>query len=101
MLALLFLAELGSGFGVMVLDISGGSIFQALVPDGLRARFSGAYMVVNHGVRRLGGLVGGALGAAIGLREALWIAAAGAIAGVLFLVASPVPALRDLPEQAA
>jgi MFS family permease len=99
-LTLLFVAEFGSGLGVMMLDISAGSIFQALVPDRLRARFSGAYMVVNYGVRPVGGLVGGSLGATIGLRPTLWIATAGAIAGVLFLLPSQALTLRDLPEQA-
>ena len=99
-LALLFLAEFGSGLGVMILDISAASIFQALVPDRLRARFSGAYMFVNYGVRPLGALVGGALGSALGLRTTLWIGAAGAIAGGLFLLPSPVPHLRRLPEEA-
>jgi MFS family permease len=100
-LALLFLAEFGSGFGVMLLDIAAGSIFQALVPDRLRSRFQGAYMVVNYGVRPLGGLLGGWLGVTLGLRGALWIATAGALAGVLFLLPSPVRRLRELPEQAA
>ena len=99
-LAMLFLAEFGSGLGVMMLDISAGSINQALVPDRLRARFSGAFMVVNYGVRPLGGLLGGWLGSTIGLRPTLWIATAGALAGVLFLLPSPAPRLRELPEQA-
>ncbi len=99
-LACLFLAELGSGLGVMILDISAGSIFQALVPDRLRSRFSGAYMVVNYGVRPLGGLLGGLLGTTIGLRETLWIATIGAIAGGLFLLRSPIPRLLALPQQA-
>ena len=99
-LAFLFLAEFGSGLGVMILDISAGSIFQALVPDRLRARFSGAYMVVNNGVRPLGALAGGALGSAIGLRPTLWIATVGAIVGVLWLLPSPLPRLHALPDQA-
>jgi len=98
-LAMLFLAEFGSGFGVMLIDILGGALFQAAVPDRLRARFSGAYMVVNYGVRPLGGLLGGLLGSAVGLRETLWIATAGAILGGLFLLPSPAPRLRELPEQ--
>jgi MFS family permease len=97
-LTCLFFAELLSGFGVMVLDISGGSIKAALVPDRLRARVSGAYMVVNYGVRPLGALVGGALGTWIGLRPTLWIATVGAILGVLWLLPSPIPHLRELPE---
>jgi len=97
-LALLFLAQFGSGFGVMILDISGGGIQQALVPDRLRSRVSGAYMVVNYGVRPLGALAGGALGAWIGLRPTLWIAAVGGLTGVLFAFASPLPRLRELPD---
>ena len=58
--ACLFLAEFVSGFGVMLLDISAAAIKAALVPDRLRARVSGAYMVVNYGVRPLGALAGGA-----------------------------------------
>jgi MFS family permease len=97
-LGCLFAAEFLSGFGVMILDITGASIKAALVPDRLRARVSGAYMVVNYGVRPLGALVGGALGTWIGLRPTLWIASVGAISGVLWLLPSPVPRLRDLPE---
>ena len=97
-LACLFLAELGSGFGVMVLDISVGSIFAALIPHRLRARVSGAYMVVNYGVRPIGSLLGGALGTWIGLRPTLWIATAGALLGVLWLLPSPLLRMRELPE---
>jgi len=99
-LAMLFLAEFGSGFGVMILDISAGSIMQALVPDRLRSRFQGAYMVVNYGVRPIGALLGGAVGSAIGVRPALWIASIGALAGVLFLLPSPLARLRELPAAA-
>jgi len=94
----LFVAEFLSGFGVMVLDITAGSIKAALVPDRLRARVAGAYMVVNYGVRPIGALVGGALGTWIGLRPTLWIASLGAIAGVIWLLPSPVLRLRELPE---
>lgn len=93
-------AELCSGFGVMVLDIAGGAIKAAVVPDRLRARVSGAYMLVNYGVRPLGALAGGLLGAEIGVRTTLWIATTGAIAGVLWLLPSPIMKLRELPEQA-
>jgi MFS family permease len=97
-LAMLFVAEFGAGFGVMILDISSGSIFAALIPDQVRARVSGAYMVVNFGVRPLGALSAGLLGGAIGLRPTLWIVAAGALIGFLWLLPSPVPRLRALPE---
>lgn len=39
-LGCLFLAEFGSGLGVMMLDISVGAIFAAVIPDRLRSRVS-------------------------------------------------------------
>jgi MFS family permease len=99
-LGVLLAAEFASGLGVMLLDISVGSIFAGLIPDTLRARVSGAYMLVNYGVRPLGSLTGGALGATIGLRPTLWLATAGAIAGVLWLLPSPVRHIRGVPEEA-
>jgi MFS family permease len=99
-LGMLGAAEFGSGLGVMLLDISIGTIRAAITPDRLRARVSGAYQVVNYGVRPLGALVGGTLGSAIGLRPTLWIATVGALAGVLWLLRSPLPTLRDLPDEA-
>jgi predicted MFS family arabinose efflux permease len=97
-LACLFLAELGAGFGVMLLDISAGSIFAAVIPRRLRSRVSGAYTFVNYGVRVVGSLLGGLLGSTIGLRPTLWIGAAGALLAVLVLLPTPVPRLRELPE---
>ena len=99
-LAMLFLAEFGAGLGVMILDISAASIFAALVPHRLRSRVSGAYMVVNNGVRPVGSLIGGFLGTAIGLQTTLWIGVVGAAAGFLWLLPSPIPKMRELPELA-
>jgi predicted MFS family arabinose efflux permease len=97
-LAALLAESIGAAFGVMVLDISAGAILAAAVPEGLRARMAGAFQLVNYGVRPLGALAGGGLGAAIGMRETLLLAVGGALLSVLWLVPSPVPRLRELPE---
>jgi predicted MFS family arabinose efflux permease len=94
----LFVAELLSGFGVMVLDISVGSIFAAVIPDTVRSRVSGAFQAVNYGTRPVGALLGGVLGTTLGLRPALWIAAAGGVIGFLLLLPSPLPAYR-MPQE--
>jgi len=99
-LGLLFAAEFVSSVGVMILDVNGNSIGAALSPDRLRARISGAHRVVNYGVRPIGSLLAGVLGETIGLRPTLWIAAGGAVLAVLWLLPSPIPSLRELPEQA-
>ena len=78
-LTCLFAAEFGSGLGVMLLDISSGSIMAALIPDRLRSRVAGAYMVVNYGVRPLGAFLGGVLGSTIGVRTTLRIAVVGGL----------------------
>ena len=90
----LLAAEFGAGLGVMMLDISIGAIFAAVIPDRFRSRVSGAYMLVNYGVRPLGALAAGALATAVGTRETLWIAAAGGSLAALWLVRSPLLRLR-------
>jgi predicted MFS family arabinose efflux permease len=96
----LAVAEFFNGMGVMVLDVGLGALYAALVPDQLRARVSGAFLLVNYGVRPIGALGGGLLAAAIGLQTTMWVTAVGALAGVLWLLPSPMPRLRDLPRAA-
>jgi MFS family permease len=93
-LGMLMAAEFISGFGVMVLDISIGAIFSAVIPNDLRSRVSGAFQAVNYGTRPLGALVGGFLGTLIGPRPTLWIAAIGGMAGFLLLLPTPLPRFR-------
>ncbi|HEX5593796.1 MAG TPA: MFS transporter [Solirubrobacterales bacterium] len=94
-------AEFFNGMGVMVLDVGLGSLYAAVVPDQLRARVSGAFLLVNYGVRPVGALAGGLLAAAVGLQTTMWVTAIGALAGVFWLLPSPMPRLRDLPQQVA
>ena len=97
-LALLFASELGAGLGVMILDINVGAIITARTPDRIRSRASGAFRFINYGVRPIGAVLGGVLGAAIGVRETLFVVTIAAVAGVLWLVGSPVLRLRELPD---
>lgn len=90
-------AEFGSGLGVMILDITVASMFAAVIPDDLRARVSGAFRMVNYGVRPLGALTGGALGSVVGLRTTLWLAAAGGLTCVGWLIPSSIRLLKQLP----
>lgn len=97
-LALVFGSEFGAGLGVMILDINVGAIIYARTPDRIRARAGGAFRFVNYGVRPIGALLGGLVGTAIGVREAILVTTLAAICGVLFLIGSPVLRLHDLPE---
>lgn len=100
-LGLLFVAEFTSGIGLMLLDIMAGTISAATVPAPLRSRVSGAFMVVNYGVRPLGTTLGGVLGSVLGVRPTLLIGAFGALLGLAWLLPSPIPRLKELDEQPA
>jgi MFS family permease len=96
----LFTAEFISGMGLMLLDILAASISAGLIPPPLRSRVSGAFMVVNYGVRPLGTSVAGVLGSTIGVHTTIWIGAGGALLGMAFLLPSPIRQLHELPEEA-
>jgi MFS family permease len=93
-------AEFFCSVGVMILDVNAGSITFLRTPDRIRARTSGTFRFVNYGIRPIGALLGGALGTAIGLHTTLWIGVLGALGGVIFLVFSPIPRLREIPAEA-
>jgi predicted MFS family arabinose efflux permease len=97
-MVLLTVAEFGSGFGVLVLDISLGSFQAAVIPDQLRSRVWGAILVVNWGVRPIGALAGGLIAGLIGLEATMWIAAIGGIAGVLWLLPSRMSEVKEVTD---
>jgi Na+/melibiose symporter-like transporter len=98
-LGMLFAAELLSALGVMLLDIPAGSLQTAATPASMLALVQGAKRTVNYGIRPIGALIGGGLGVAIGVRPALWVASAGALIGVFWVLFSPVARMRDLPGE--
>lgn len=99
-LAMLFATEFGAGLGVQILDINAGAIITARVPDRIRASAGGAFRFINYGIRPVGAIMGGVLGGLIGVRETLLVVTVASVAGVLWLVGSPVLRLRGLPDQA-
>ena len=99
-LVMLFATEFLAGLGVQILDINVGAVLAARTPDAIRARSGGAFRFVNFGIRPIGAFVGGLLGGVIGVRETLFVVTIAASVGVLWLIGSPIPGLRDLPEAA-
>lgn len=94
---MLAVGEFLAGAGVMIFDIHANSLIFLLTPDEMRPRQSATFRFVNYGVRPIGAFGGGILAAAIGLRPALLVAAACTLLGVLWLVRSPTPRLREVP----
>lgn len=90
-------AQFMFGAGFLLFNINQVSLRQALTPDHLQGRMNATMSFMFYGVVPAGALLGGLLGTAIGLRETLFIAAAGEIASVLWLMLSPVWSLREHP----
>ena len=86
-LALMFVV----GGGIMLACASVNTILQSIVPDELRGRVAGFFMLAFIGMSPLGNLVAGMLGSAIGIQATF--AANGGIATVAALVF-----LRGLPK---
>ncbi len=78
-----------------------GAMLFARTPDRIRDRASGAFGFVNMGIRPVGAVVGGLLGAVFGIRETLFVVTIAQLAGVRWLVGSPVLRLHDLPDAPA
>jgi predicted MFS family arabinose efflux permease len=93
-------AEFFSAVGVMIFDVTAASMHFMRTPDRIRARMSATFKFVNYGIRPIGALLGGGLGTAIGLQTTLWIGVVGALAGVIWLLFSPIPRLRAVTEAA-
>lgn len=90
--------ELIGGIGVMLLDVPLGAIMSAVIPPHLRASVSGAYISINYGTRPIGALLGGALASAIGIREALYVAAVGGTLSIVFGIFSPLRKVRTVED---
>jgi MFS family permease len=96
--AVLVVAEFFGGLGVMILDINGGSLLLARMPGRIRGRAGGAFRFINMGIRPIGATLGGILGSLIGVRETLLIVTVAQLLGLLWLIGSPIPGLKEIPE---
>ncbi|MFC4470897.1 MFS transporter [Streptomyces xiangluensis] len=84
-------------FSSTVAGISLTSYRQAACPPDMLGRVSAAARWITWGTLPLGGLAGGALATALGVRTTLWIAVIGGCCAGLWLFFSPLRGLRDIP----
>jgi MFS family permease len=99
-LILLLCAFFLQGIGITGCNVHVDSIRQALIPDRLQGRANASYRLLVSGVLPVGALLGGFLGAWIGLQLTLLVGALGLLSTWLWIVFSPVPRLRRPPTLA-
>lgn len=93
----LVVAQFFFGLGLTVYRVGQVSLRQAVTPDGMQGRMNATISVIAWGIVPLGGLIGGALGELIGTRSTLLLCASGELLATLWLLLSPVRALRQQP----
>ncbi|WUH92707.1 MFS transporter [Streptomyces sp. NBC_00433] len=84
-------------FASTVTGISLVSYRQATCPPELLGRVGAAARWITWGTLPLGGITGGALASALGVRTTLWIAVVGGCCAGLWLFFSPLRRMRDIP----
>jgi MFS family permease len=89
------------GLAIAVSNVHVVSLRQASTPDDLLGRMNASYRFFTYGAIPIGALIGGFLGEALGLRETLFVGSGGLLLALLWIVASDVPSLRELPSEAA
>lgn len=96
-LSLVIAGTLVPAAGVAAGNVIQRSFTQNYCPSPMLGRLSATQNVFNYGTMPFGALLAGALGATIGVRDALWISTATLVAVGTVLLVSPVRAHRNLP----
>jgi MFS family permease len=94
---LLIIGSFGFAYSVVLYNIVQISFRQRLCPIPLLGRMNASTRFLVWGTMPLGGLVGGGLGAWLGVLPTLWIGALGSILAFLPVFLSPLRTMRDLP----
>jgi MFS family permease len=84
-------------YGSVVYNVAQVSFRQSVCPDRLLGRMNASIRFLVWGTIPLGGLLGGGLAEWLGIWLTLVVSVLGTIAAPLWLVASPLRRLRDLP----
>ncbi|MEW2574725.1 MFS transporter [Streptomyces syringium] len=94
-IGLFILGAVVQSAGITLYNICQVTYRQTECPPHLLGRMTATMRFLVQGVLPLSGLLAGALGALIGVRETLWIFAAGLLLAPLVLLCSPLRTMRD------
>ncbi len=97
-LSMLFTMFFIGGMAMTVGNTNVATLTQMLIPKRQMGRVVAGMRTVTWGSMPLGALIGGALGTAIGIREALIVTATGFCLSAIWIALSPVAKLRTMPE---
>ncbi|GAA3423116.1 MFS transporter [Streptosporangium sandarakinum] len=96
-LAFFTAAGFGAGAGIVASNILTGTFRQRYCPAEMFGRITASTSALNYGAIPLGGLLGGVLGEAVGVRGTMWLMAAVQLLSLTVLLLGPLRPLRDFP----
>lgn len=99
-LALFVLGILVPSIGMVVGNVVVTGFRQSYCPPHLLGRMYTSSRFVQFGVIPVGAVLGGWLGAVLGVREALWVITVAVVLGKLVRLIGPIRSTRDLPTTA-
>ncbi|MFF0309268.1 MFS transporter [Streptosporangium sp. NPDC004379] len=92
-------AGFGAGAGIVASNILTSTFRQRYCPAELFGRITASTSALNYGAIPLGGLLGGVLGEAVGVRGTMWLMAAVQLLSIIVLLLGPLRPLRDFPTR--
>src|SRR4051794_1289877 len=96
---LLVMSQFGFSWAVVVYNIPQVSFRQRLCPPALLGRMNASVRFLVFGTMPLGALLGGVLATWLGIVPALWVSVAGEALAAVWVAASPLLHMRDLPDE--
>ncbi|WP_138414078.1 MFS transporter [Sinomonas gamaensis] len=97
-LVLLSVGDFFMSFGVIVYNVLQVSMRQRVCPPRLLGRMNASIRCVVWGVMPIGSLIGGGLGAELGIAPTLWIGIVGMVLSCLPVAIGPFFRMRRLPD---
>jgi predicted MFS family arabinose efflux permease len=98
-LPLVVFAEFAQWMTLVIFEIAEGSLRQAITPDHLLGRVTASNQVLTNGLQPIGAFIGGMLGQAIGVQEALLVGVAGMFCAGAWVYWSPVRDITTMPTE--
>ncbi len=98
-LPLVVFAEFAQWMTLVIFEIAEGSLRQAITPDHLLGRVTASNQVLTNGLQPIGAFIGGVLGQAIGVQEALLVGVAGMFCAGAWVYWSPVREIAAMPTE--
>ncbi len=98
--ALVALAAFVTGVAMVVYNVAQVSLRQAITPTRMQGRMNATMRWFVWGTIPIGGMLGGALGTLLGVREAVLIGALGEMLAIVPVLFSPVRRIRQMPAPA-